>query len=61
MLNVSSYFGTKSQKSQAEQYSKLVFRVRVIIESFRHFVSHEWQFDNKNVRDMYSSMTLEDK
>ncbi len=38
--------------TQAAQFNKLVWRARVITESFRHFVENEWFFSNNNVRSM---------
>mmetsp|Transcript_15877 Transcript_15877/g.31108 ORF Transcript_15877/g.31108 Transcript_15877/m.31108 type:complete len:1225 (+) Transcript_15877:37-3711(+) len=56
ILNVLAPFGTKAHQATAAQFSKLVFKVRVLVESFKHFVSHEWLFDNSSCRAMFANL-----
>lgn len=61
LLNTLAMFGTKSQKSKAQQLEKLVWRVRVIVEAFRHFVENEWIFDNRNTRTLYRQLPPQER
>ena len=57
LMNTLAPLATKSYQVKAAQFNKLVFRVRVIIESFRHFVENEWHFNNKNTRAVGAWLT----
>ena len=48
-------------KDRANQLQKLVWRVRVLIETFRHFVENQWQFSNKNVKACWGALGPEEK
>lgn len=47
MIQVSS-FGSANTKSKAALLSKLVWRIRVLVEAFRYFTENEWLFDNRS-------------
>jgi hypothetical protein len=57
LLNTISAIGNKATKDKAQQFNKLVWRVRVIIEAFRHFTENEWFFDNKHTRACFHALT----
>ncbi len=43
-------FGGAKTRDLAAQFNKLVWRARVVSESFKHFVENTWYFDNANTR-----------
>ena len=50
LLNSIAPIATRSYQLKAQQFDRLVFRARIIVEAFRHFVENEWQFNNASVR-----------
>ena len=50
LLNAVAPIGTRSYQLKAQQFERLVFRARIIVEAFRHFVENEWQFNNATTR-----------
>ena len=50
LLNTVTPLGNKAYKEKAALYNKLVWRARVIIESFRHFTVNQWSFHNGRTR-----------
>jgi hypothetical protein len=62
MLNVlAAVSPNTATKDRAHQVDRLVFRVRVLIETFRHFVENQWQFSNKNVRACWGVLNAEEQ
>lgn len=62
MMNVLAAVSPNSvTKDRANQLQKLVWRVRVLIETFRHFVENQWQFSNKNVKACWGALGPEEK
>eukprot|EP00456_Euglypha_rotunda_P052299 TRINITY_DN4214_c0_g1_i19.p1 TRINITY_DN4214_c0_g1~~TRINITY_DN4214_c0_g1_i19.p1 ORF type:complete len:635 (-),score=53.32 TRINITY_DN4214_c0_g1_i19:12-1916(-) len=53
--------GPKGFQKRANQFNKLVWRVRVITESFRHFTESEWQFDNRNTRALWQNLSQDER
>ena len=45
LLNAISVVGTKKQKRMAAQFDHLVGKVRMLVDAFIFFVTHEWLFD----------------
>ncbi len=52
LFNTLAIIGSQKMKTRAAQFNKLVWRARVITESFKHFVENEWNFNNRNVQLM---------
>ena len=50
VLNSLKPVASKSFQQKAILYDKLVWRARVIIESFRHFTENQWSFHNAHTR-----------
>jgi hypothetical protein len=48
--------GGPNIKSLAAQFEKLVWRARVVTESFRPFIETAWHFDNQNVRHIFNAL-----
>ncbi len=57
ILTSFSQFGSSANKAKAALINKLVWRIRVLVESFRYFTENEWLFDNRNVRILFSQLT----
>ncbi len=53
--------GGPNIKSLAAQFEKLVWRARVVTESFRPFIETAWFFDNQNVRQIYNALVTQEK
>lgn len=58
VLGYLSQLGTQKHKNTAAQFSKLVWKVRVLTESFKHFVENEWRFDNDEVRSVFHRLPI---
>ena len=56
--NIVYYFPSKIQ---ADQMNKLVWRVRVITESFRPFVTNSWAFDTRNLRAIFKALPEDER
>ena len=56
VLNTLATVGTRSYQMKAQQFERLVFRARIIVQAFRHFVENEWQFNNQTVRAVGAAM-----
>ena len=61
LLNVTAPIGSKKYQMKAQQFDRLVFRARVIVEAFRHFVENEWQFNNMNVRQLHNALNEKER
>ena len=61
LLNVTAPIGSKKYQVKAQQFDRLVFRARVIVEAFRHFVENEWQFNNAHVRALHAALSDREK
>jgi len=61
VLGYLSQLGTQKHKNTAAQFSKLVWKVRVLTESFKHFVENEWRFENEEVRNVYRRLSPEEQ
>jgi hypothetical protein len=56
LLNTLSMMGGKGNRDKAAMFEKLVWRVRVIVDAFQHFVMNEWFFDNKHTQAVGSAL-----
>ena len=56
LLNSLSPIAPKAYQVKAQQFDRLVFRARIIVQAFRHFVENEWQFNNSTVRAIGQSL-----
>lgn len=52
ILSTIALVGGKKAESNAKQFNKLILKVRVLMNVFKHFVENEWLFDNQNTREM---------
>jgi len=61
VLNTVGPLGTKAFRQKAVLFNKLVWRARVIIESFRYFTENQWSFHNANARAIGSCLVPEEQ
>lgn len=55
------YISTHALRTKSAMFNKLLFRVRLITESFKHFIDNEWLFNNRNTRAVYQSLSDHEK
>ena len=48
-------------KDQAQLYKKLVFKSRILIDTFRHFTENQWIFFNKNSKNCFYSLPVDEQ
>jgi hypothetical protein len=60
VLNTLAPFGLAS-KELSEQFERLVWKLRLIIESFRYFIENSWQFDNTNIQALHQELCAEEQ
>jgi len=61
LLNTVTPIGSKAFQQKAALYNKLVWRARVIIESFRHFTDNQWSFHNGHTRRIGQMLVPEER
>lgn len=61
IINSVAKFGSSAQRQKAALFEKMVFRVRVLVNAFSHFLENEWVFDNRTLRALYRQLNSHER
>jgi len=61
IINTLALMGNEKLKDKANMLNKIVWRVRVIAQSFHHFINYEWRFHTKNLTACYNNLPAEER